>query len=304
MHIVRFAERSGTVRCGLISGSSVTAFDGVGRIADLLALRRAEFDELLRSTADGDPTHAAGEVSLLPPVDGHTEIWAAGVTYERSREARVEESTQRSIYELVYDAPRPELFFKSVPWRLVTDGEPIAVREDSQLNVPEPELGLVMNRHAETVGYLVADDVSSRSIEGDNPLYLPQAKIYAGSMAVSAGIRPAFEVPDPAALRIEMTVRREAEIVYDGTVSTASLRRSPAELARHLFSGQPFPDGAVLSTGTGIVPDMAFTLCAGDEVWIEIGEIGTLRNPVVAGPAAMDWLVTGQRPAPARERTV
>jgi 2-dehydro-3-deoxy-D-arabinonate dehydratase len=236
-------------------------------------------------------------------VDGHTEVWAAGVTYERSREARLEETSQRSVYELVYEAPRPELFFKSVAWRVVTDSEPIAVREDSPLNVPEPELALVVNRHAEILGYLVANDVSSRSIEGDNPLYLPQAKIYAGGMALSPGIRPVSEVPDPAALRVEMNVRRGGEIVYDGTVSTASLRRPPQELVRHLFSGQPFPDGAVLSTGTGIVPEMDFTLCAGDEVWIEIDEVGTLRNPVVAGLAAMDWLVTGERPALTGERT-
>lgn len=292
MRIVRFADAHDDVRCGLLTDAgAVIACSGVTRIADLLALHRAEFDALVETTAGQAPTHRASEVVLLPPVDGRTEIWAAGVTYQRSREARVEESTERSVYERVYDADRPELFLKAVPWRTVTDGEPIAVRDDSPLNVPEPELGLVVNRHAEIVGYTVINDVSSRSIEGENPLYLPQAKIYAGSAAIAAGIRPATEVADGGALEIGMTVRRGAETAYAATTSTANLHRTFDDLVTYLFHGQPFPDGVVIATGTGIVPEMDFTLTAGDVVEITIDGVGTLTNPVVSGRAALDWLV-------------
>lgn len=216
---------------------------------------------------------------LLPPLDGRMELWAAGVTYERSREARVEESTEQSVYERVYDAGRPELFFKSVPWRVVTDGEPIAVRDDSPLNVPEPELGLVVNHSGETVGYVVVDDVSSRSIEGDNPLYLPQAKIYAGSAAVSSGIVPAWEVPHPEALKISLVVWRDGAAAFEGTTSTAAFHRPPQTLVDHLLHSQRFPDGVVLSTGTGIVPDIGFTLHAGDLVEIGIDGVGCSATP-------------------------
>jgi 2-dehydro-3-deoxy-D-arabinonate dehydratase len=251
----------------------------VGRIAELLALPAADLRALV--TGLPGPTHELAGVTLLPPVDGRTEVWAAGVTYERSRDARVEESSERSVYERVYDAERPELFLKSVAWRVVTDGEPIAVRDDSALNVPEPELGLVVNADGDVVGYVVVDDVSSRTIEGTNPLYLPQAKIYAGSCAVSTGIRPAWEVPDAHALDITMTVRRGTGIAFHGTVSTSRLRRTADDLVGHLYHGQSFPDGAVLSTGTGIVPDIDFTLRPGDVVEIDISEVGRLTNSVV-----------------------
>jgi len=256
------------------------AMRDVRSIAELLALSAADFRDVVTGGTDG-PTHQLADVTLLPPVDGRTEVWAAGVTYERSRDARVEESTEQSVYERVYDAERPELFLKSVAWRVVTEGEPIAVRDDSALNVPEPELGLAVNADGDVVGYLVVNDVSSRTIEGANPLYLPQAKIYAGSCAVSAGIRPAWEVPDAHALDITMTVRRGADVAFRGTVSTARLRRSAAELVEYLYRGQSFPDGAVLSTGTGIVPDIDFTLRPGDIVDIDISEVGRLTNPVV-----------------------
>jgi len=256
------------------------AMRDVRSIAELLALSAADFRDVVTGGTDG-PTHQLADVTLLPPVDGRTEVWAAGVTYERSRDARVEESTEQSVYERVYDAERPELFLKSVAWRVVTEGEPIAVRDDSALNVPEPELGLAVNADGDVVGYLVVNDVSSRTIEGANPLYLPQAKIYAGSCAVSAGIRPAWEVSDAHALEITMTVRRGADIAFHGTVSTARLRRSAAELVEYLYRGQSFPDGAVLSTGTGVVPDIDFTLRPGDIVDIDISEVGRLTNPVV-----------------------
>ncbi|MFI8998817.1 fumarylacetoacetate hydrolase family protein [Streptomyces sp. NPDC053542] len=289
--IVRFADTTGLVRTGLADDNgTIRAFPGVPRLADLLHRTADELRTLVEETAARAPDADGCEVLLLPPADGLTEVWAAGVTYERSREARIAESTEQSVYERIYDAERPELFFKSVPWRVVTDGEPIAVRDDSPLNVPEPELALVLNRHAETVGYLVADDVSSRSIEGENPLYLPQAKIYAGSTALSAGIVPAWEIGDPSALKITMTVRRDGAPAYEATTSTAAFHRTPQALVRHLFHGQPFPDGAVLSTGTGIVPELDFTLAEGDVVEIVIDGVGRLANPVRTGRAALDWL--------------
>ncbi|MGW0683767.1 fumarylacetoacetate hydrolase family protein [Streptomyces sp. NPDC002754] len=291
--IVRFADDTGTVRTGIADASgAIRRFEGAPRVADLLRLPVEGLRELVETTAARpQPDVDEGDVLLLPPMDGLMELWAAGVTYERSREARVEESTEQSVYERIYDAERPELFLKALPWRLVTDGEPIAVRDDSELNVPEPELGVVLNQAAETVGYVIVDDVSSRSIEGENPLYLPQAKIYAGSAAVSSGIVPVWEVDSPQALKISLTVWRGWVAAFRGTVSTAAFHRSPEELATYLWRCQPFPDGAVLSTGTGIVPEIDFTLHAGDLVETAIDGVGVLTNHVCVGRAELDWLV-------------
>ncbi len=289
--IVRFADPDETVRTGVLDeDGTVRPFEGTPRIADLLRLPVAELRELVAATGAAPASSTADGVLLLPPLDGRMELWAAGVTYERSREARVAESTEQSVYERVYDAERPELFFKAVPWRLVTDGEPIAVRADSTLDVPEPELGLVVNALGEVAGYLVVDDVSSRSIEGENPLYLPQAKIYAGSCSVSAAIVPAWEVTAPDALEITMTVRRDGGTAYRASTSTAAFHRPPRDLVDYLMRCQPFPDGVVLSTGTGIVPGLDFTLRAGDLVEITVAEVGSLVNPVLADQAGMAWL--------------
>jgi 2-dehydro-3-deoxy-D-arabinonate dehydratase len=302
--IVRFADSAGTVRTGIADeAGAIREFSGKGRgardaegaprIADLLRLPAAELRSLVEETAAAPAGADEREVLLLPPLDGLTELWAAGVTYERSREARILESTEQSVYERIYDAERPELFFKALPWRVVTEGEPIAVRDDSELNVPEPELGLVLNRLGETVGYLVSDDVSSRSIEGENPLYLPQAKVYAGSAAVSPGIVPAWEIDAPDALKISLIVwrGRQGKAVYQASTSTAAFHRVPQGLVDHLWHCQPFPDGAVLSTGTGIVPGLDFTLRAGDVVEISIEGVGVLTNPVRDTQSGMDWLV-------------
>ena len=220
--IMRFADDSGTVRTGVADGSgAVRAFAGAPRVADLMGLSSGELRSLVESTSEGPPVFDEKDVLALPPLDGLMELWAAGVTYERSREARVAESTEQSVYERVYDAERPELFFKAQPWRVVTEGEPIAVRDDSELNVPEPELGLVLNSTGETVGYVVADDVSSRSIEGENPLYLPQAKVYGGSAAVSPGIVPVWETPTPA--------RSASGSSYAAAVPSPSRARPPPQ---------------------------------------------------------------------------
>jgi 2-dehydro-3-deoxy-D-arabinonate dehydratase len=278
VRIVRYLDATGGPRPGVLDDGGLHPVDAAD-VATLLRQPVHRLHEMLEAAAAGDVV--PGAPRLLAPLDGRTEVWAAGVTYERSRDARMEESSEQSVYDRIYDAERPELFFKSVAWRVVTDGDPIAVRADSPLNVPEPEVGLVLNADAEVVGYLVVDDVSSRSIEGDNPLYLPQAKVYAGSCAVSAGIVPTWCVPDPGDLAIELRVRRGEDTVFSGVTSTGALYRSSEDLVGHLFRALRFPDGAVLSTGTGIVPDMSFSLRPGDTVDISVAGVGSLTNPVV-----------------------
>jgi 2-dehydro-3-deoxy-D-arabinonate dehydratase len=278
-HVVRY-EQAGGVRVGVLDAGAVRPVPGVDSMADLLAKDLAGARAAVEAAAE-QPAVPVGDVRLLPPVDGLTEVWASGVTYERSMDARVEESLTQDIYSRVYAAERPELFFKSVAWRVVTDGEPIAVRPDSALTVPEPELAAVVTATAEVFGYTVCDDVSSRDIEGENPLYLPQAKVYAGSCALATGIRPAWEVADPAALDIAVRVTRAGTTVFGGKTSTARMRRSVPDLVWHLVRAQDFPAGAVLSTGTGIVPDLEFTLLDGDVVEVTVQDVGTLTNPVV-----------------------
>lgn len=285
MHIVRYADPSGDVHIGLSDGSILRRVNGFDRIADLLRLSSAD----LRAVVDAGGPPVDGAVRLLPPVDGRMEVWASGVTYARSKQARMEESSERSVYDRVYSAARPELFVKALPWRVVTDGEPIGIRDDSPLNVPEPELAVFANAAGEVVGYGVCNDVSSRSIEGENPLYLPQAKVYAGSCALAPGIRPAWEV-DATGLDIGMEIRRGDAVCFGGTVNTGAIRREFAELVGYLFHGQPFPHGAVLATGTGIVPELDFTLRPGDLVRITVAEVGTLTNRVTADRAELDWL--------------
>jgi 2-dehydro-3-deoxy-D-arabinonate dehydratase len=208
------------------------------------------------------------------------EVWAAGVTYERSREARMEESAEADVYERVYDAARPEIFFKSQPWRCAGDGAEIAIRHDSVWDVPEPELAIVLDSSGAIAGYTIGNDVSSRSIEGENPLYLPQAKIYTGSCALGPWIVLPEEMPDPLSLGIELQITRAGTPFWRGEANTAQLHRGLAELSGTLFSALDFPAGAVLLTGTSIVPPSEFTLEEGDGVAITLDGIGTLRNSV------------------------
>lgn len=241
---------------------------------DLESFRRA-FDAALSepATAPSPP---------LAPLDAWTEVWAAGVTYARSRNARMTESEVPDIYDRAYSADRPELFFKSLGWRVAGTGEPVAVRPDSTWDVPEPELAVVVAASGEIVGYTACNDVSSRSIEGDNPLYLPQAKSYLGSTALGPGIRPAWQVPDPYRLTFTVHIRRGGAVVWQDSASTARLNRRLDELVGYLFRADAYPQGVVLSTGTCLVPDDAVTLQPGDVVEIEIAGIGRLTNPVVS----------------------
>ncbi|WP_437678795.1 fumarylacetoacetate hydrolase family protein [Sorangium sp. So ce131] len=221
------------------------------------------------------------DVALLAPIDGQ-EVWAAGVTYDRSRSARKEESAGGGdFYDRVYDADRPELFFKATPRLVAGPGAPVRVRRDSSWNVPEPELALVVSAAGRIVGYTAGNDVSSRSIEGDNPLYLPQAKIYDGCCALGPAIALADEPGlDLRALSIHLAIRRKGEAVFAGETSTARMRRAPEELVAYLTRELSFPAGVVLMTGTGIVPPDSFTLEPGDVVEIAIPGVGTLANPV------------------------
>jgi 2-dehydro-3-deoxy-D-arabinonate dehydratase len=219
---------------------------------------------------------AAGRV--VAPVESQ-EIWAAGVTYLRSRDARVEEAVEPSPYDRVYEAERPELFLKAPGWRAVGPDAEIGVRADSDWNVPEPELALMLDASLAIVGYTIGNDVSSRTIEGENTLYLPQAKTYDGSCALGPAIVPASAVEPP--FEIRLAIERDGETAFEDSTTTASMARSFQHLASYLGRALALPVGAVLLTGTGIVPDLPFTLRAGDDVRIAIEGIGVLRNPVV-----------------------
>lgn len=221
----------------------------------------------------------AGE--LLAPV-GRQEIWAAGVTYFRSRDARIEESRNAAggdFYARVYEAERPELFFKSSAHRVVGPGGRVRLRADSRWNVPEPELTLAVNAGGRIFGYTVGNDLSSRDIEGENPLYLPQAKVYDGSCALGPGILLG-EAPLGTDTGIRLEIVRGGRAVFAGETTLAELKRRPADLVAYLFRDNSFPDGVFLMTGTGIVPPNDFTLAGGDEIRIEIANVGRLVNTV------------------------
>ena len=217
--------------------------------------------------------------TLLRPIDP-PEVWCSGVTYERSRDARIEESGS-DVYARVYDADRPELFLKDAQCRrTVGPNQPIAIRSDATWNVPEPEIGVVLGEDLSIVGYTIGNDVSSRDIEGANPLYLPQAKVFAAACALG----PAVYVPEDwcAPLSIEMTIRdANGAVVFEGSTSTANMKRNFSDLVSWLVRDNPVPPGSVLLTGTGLVPPDDFTLLPGHVVEIHVPEIGTLTNPVM-----------------------
>jgi 2-dehydro-3-deoxy-D-arabinonate dehydratase len=285
VQIIRYAGLTGP-RIGLLDDDGFRPMPAVLGIGPLLELPAAALREVIDTAAAG-PAEPHRPLRVLPPVDGVTEVWAAGVTYQRSSAARQEESQVADVYARVYDAARPELFLKSPAWRVCGPGEPIGIRPDSAVNVPEAELAVVCNAHGEIVGATICNDVSSRSIEGENPLYLPQAKIYTGACALGPGIVPAWTLPGLDALAITVEVRRDGAAAWGGETSTAQLHRDLQDLVAYLFRHASFPHGAVLSTGTGMVPELDFTLEPGDEVRIDIEGIGTLANTV--RPATGEW---------------
>jgi 2-dehydro-3-deoxy-D-arabinonate dehydratase len=289
-HVPGEGAHLGQLDSGTVYDLSASRRPHFATLADLLrASVTSEPQRLLRGVSPEElPTYSYEELDrepadeaahLLPPVD-RQEVWAAGVTYEWSRAARVREAQTKDVYVKVYEAERPELFFKCLGDKAVGPNGWIGLRGDSEWNVPEPELTLVLNPALGIVGYTVGNDVSSRDIEGENPLYLPQAKVYRHSCALGPVITLADESLDPGRLHIKMNIRRPGGRGFTGFTTTAEIHRDLGELASYLGRYQEFPHGVLLMTGTGIVPPDNFTLQDGDEVEIRIKSVGTLRNVV------------------------
>lgn len=285
MQLGKVRRPSGEVGVVLVESGHAFALDmarkpGVSTLADLL--HAPDPARLARELVDvGATSESAGALTYLAPVD-RQEVWAAGVTYKRSKIAREEESRGAAqFYDKVYSAPRPELFLKATPARVVHPGQPVRVRADSTWSVPEPELALVVSPDLRIVGYTAGNDMSARDIEGENPLYLPQAKIYKQSCAVGPLVTLAAKMPPLADVEIRLVIRRAGAVAFEGATTLAQMARTPEGLVEWLGKENAFPDGVVLLTGTGIVPPDEFTLKPGDDVAITIGGIGTLTNPVV-----------------------
>jgi 2-dehydro-3-deoxy-D-arabinonate dehydratase len=280
---VRLAD--GSIRVGILEGSGVRLIefipdDRCQTLADIL--HAADPQGLALRLADRTSQSVdSAAVSLLAPID-HQEVWAAGVTYKRSQVARMQESeSAASHYDKVYTAPRPEIFFKATPNRVAGPGQPLRVRSDSRWSVPEPELALVINPQLQLVGFTVGNDMSARDIEGENPLYLPQAKVY----NQCCGLGPCILLPDGslprAATKITLTIHRSGEVAFTGATDVDQMKRQFDELIAWLGRENELATGAFLLTGTGVVPPDDFTLEDGDSVSIEISGIGTLTNPII-----------------------
>ena len=236
----------------------------------------------LKSTVTGVSDEVSGK--LVAPISPEIELWGAGVTYLRSRDARKEESGVPDVYQRVYEADRPELFFKSTAVRARGTGAAIGIRYDSEASVPEPEVAIYINKHREIIGYAICNDVTARSIEGENPLYLSQAKIYIGSTSLGPDITPAWLAPNADQMAIKAKIVRGANIAWEAETSLGKLNRTLQDLVDYVFRCQEFPHGVILSTGTGIVPPMDVALAAGDIVEINVAGVGTLTNTVEVIP--------------------
>ncbi len=242
---------------------------------------REDLPEYLAALTGREAPVYRADTAALPPLEKQ-EVWAAGVTYFRSRTARMEESkaaSGSSFYDLVYNAERPELFFKAAPWRVVGSGGTVRIRRDARWSVPEPELVLLISPNGRILGYTAGNDMSSRDIEGENPLYLPQAKVYDGSCSLGPSI---VVHADPIApgTRIDIEIRRGAATEFTGSTSVSEMKRDFRTLVEYLYRETSFPNGCLLFTGTGVVPPDGFTLQPGDEILVTVGLAGTLRNTV------------------------
>ena len=253
--------------------------EGIENLSQALAMHLPAFRKAYEASGSKE---IKGE--LTAPVAIDTEVWGAGVTYQRSRDARKEESGIPDVYQLVYEADRPELFFKATARRTVGHLAEVGIREDALTSVPEPEVAIVINKFGELIGMSICNDMTSRNIEGENPLYLSQAKIYYGSNALGPMIRPIWEIVDHDKLDIYAKIERAGSIVWQAQTSLKSLNRSFEDLTEYLFRCQHFPVGVILSTGTGIVPPLDISLMAGDLVTITVDQIGTLVNKVALTP--------------------
>jgi len=282
MKLCRFKNAEGEVRVGLAVDESTISDLSAGGVESITSLLEdTNGTQRVSELAGQDlPKVTLGDITLLTPVEGQ-EVWAAGVTYLRSKKARMEESDfSANAYDLVYEAARPEIFFKSLPDKVVGPGETVGIREDSKWNVPEPELTLVINSAKQLVGYTIGNDMSSRDIEGENLLYLPQAKVYDRSCAVGPWIVVGANEAEVREWTIGVEIDREGKTVFNGETSINNIKRTFGELVDYLCRSQTFPQGAMLLTGTGVVPDDDFTLANDDVIRITISGIGTLENPV------------------------
>ena len=254
---------------------------GVEKIPTLTEAMHLTLAELKSAVSK---TSGAITGELVAPVSPEIELWGAGVTYLRSRDARKEESGVPDVYQRVYEADRPELFFKSNAVRARGTNSPVGIRYDSAASVPEPEVAIYINRYREIIGYAICNDMTARTIEGENPLYLSQAKIYIGSTAIGPDITPAWLAPTAAEMKIKARILRGTEIAWEAETSLAALNRTLEDLITYLFRCQDFPHGAILSTGTGIVPPLDISLAADDVVEIDVAGIGKLTNTVEVIP--------------------
>ena len=286
MKLAKIKTTDGDVRVAIITdaGAKLLDFSKSSSLTSLADILNSDDPQSSAESlvADGDLVSLDG-IQFLAPID-QQETWAAGVTYKRSQVARMEESEAgASHYDQVYTADRPELFFKATPNRIANPGEPVRVRYDSQWSVPEPEFTLVLNPKMQIVGYTIGNDMSARDIEGENPLYLPQAKVYRQCCSLGPIILLATEELNLAETAIELTIERNGETVFNDTTDLGQLHRKLPDLADWLGREDEFPNGAFLLTGTGIVPDDDFTLEDGDQVSIAVTGIGTLINGITKG---------------------
>jgi len=283
MKLGKFQSASHPFPCvGLtLDDAEVLDLSGVGVQSLTQLLEVPDLESTLKRWASGNLRRIPiSEVCLAAPIDNQ-EVWAAGVTYLRSKSARMEESDfSATAYDRVYEAARPEIFFKALGSKVVGPGGPVGIRSDARWSVPEPELVLVFNRRGQRVGFTIGNDMSSRDIEGENLLYLPQAKTYRASCALGPWIRVGADEDEARSWSINLEINRDGAPVFQGSTQVSQLKRSLDELGGWLHRCQEFPNGSMLLTGTGIVPPNEFTLAAGDQVVIEIDGIGRLENPV------------------------
>lgn len=287
MQLCKAQREDGAIAVGVVADGHVHFFD-LKDYADRYALSDVLHADHPETVARGMIDEAAprvplADVTLLPPID-RQEVWAAGVTYIRSRQARERESVGAArFYDLVYTAARPELFFKATPHRVVGPGERVRVRGDSRWSVPEPELALVLSPHLKLVGYTIGNDMSARDIEGENPLYLPQAKVYTHCCALGPVVTLADAMPPPEQIAIHLCIERRGQKIFEGSTRIAQMARNFADLIGWLGKDNSFPNGVILLTGTGVVPPDDFALAANDVVHIDITGIGRLTNVVEHG---------------------
>lgn len=282
MKLCRFQTTEGHARVGAIFENTSVLDLGAAGVETLESLLEADnpVANITRVVNQTQTRYGLRNVKILPPVE-RQEVWAAGVTYLRSKTARMEESkSAATAYDKVYEAARPELFFKSVAEKVVAAGDPVGIRKDAVWSVPEPELALVFNSKGRVVAYTIGNDMSSRDIEGENPLYLPQAKVYRQSCALGPVLECGVLETEVRTWTIHLRVQRGTKVVFQGETSVGQIKRRFDELGTYLFKSQSFPHGVVLLTGTGIVPPDNFALQAADVVRISISGIGALENPV------------------------